>query len=90
MSDAINPPSGFEPPQGPPISDDDADAILGGSSRPGHEDLAQVIADLRSVPQPLYAARALAARARARMPAAAEHGARLRAWAADRSDIRAA
>ena len=52
MSDAINPPSGFEPPQGPPISDDDADAILGGSSRPGHEDLAQVIADLRSVPQP--------------------------------------
>ncbi len=52
MSDEITPPNGFEPPSGPPISDDDAEALLRGSARPGHEDLAQAIADLRGVPRP--------------------------------------
>ena len=52
MPDPITPPSGFEPPQAPPISDDDADALLRGSPRPGHDDIAQVIADLRRTPQP--------------------------------------
>ena len=52
MSDEITPPNGFQPPTGPPISDDDAEALLRGSARAGHEDLAQAIADLRSVPQP--------------------------------------
>ncbi|MEM7286974.1 MAG: hypothetical protein AAF480_11530, partial [Actinomycetota bacterium] len=52
MSDAINPPNGFEPPTHPPLSDDDADALLRGDARPGHEDIAQAIADLRSVPRP--------------------------------------
>ena len=52
MSDEITPPSGYEPPTGPPISDDDADALLRGAARPGHEDLARTIAALRSVPQP--------------------------------------
>ena len=52
MSDEITPPSGYEPPTGPPISDDDADALLRGAARPGHEDLARTVAALRSVPQP--------------------------------------
>lgn len=52
MSEEITPPNGFEPPSGPPISDEDAEAILRGAARPGHEDLTQAIADLRTVPQP--------------------------------------
>lgn len=51
MTDDITPPLGFEPPSGPPISDDDAEALLGGIARPGHEDLERTIAGLRSVPR---------------------------------------